>query len=66
MSLVNKIKDEIESLSHKEYMKLVHWFTEREWETWDKELEADSQSGKLDFLFEEALYAKGNGTLRDL
>ena len=66
MNIVNKIKSEIESLPHKEYMKLVHWFTEREWETWDKELEADSQSGKLDFLFEEAFHSKVNGNLRDL
>ena len=66
MSLVNKIKDEIESLPHKEYMKLVHWFTEREWNTWDKEMEADSESGKLDFLIDEVSQAKTNGSLRDL
>lgn len=30
MTLINKIKGEIESLSYQDYMKLVHWFAERE------------------------------------
>ncbi len=32
---------------------------------WDKQIEADSASGKLDFLFEEAEKERAAGTLRD-
>ncbi len=66
MSIVNKIMSEIESLPPREYMKLVHWFSERDWDKWDMEIEEDSNSGKLDFLFEEASQAKINNKLKDL
>jgi hypothetical protein len=32
---------------------------------WDKQIEADAASGKLDFLFEEAEKERTRGTLRD-
>ena len=66
MRNASEIQKEIEALPHKEYMKLVHWFTERDWRSWDKEIEEDSQSGRLDFLLEEAIDAKKNGSLKDL
>jgi hypothetical protein len=33
---------------------------------WDKQFEADVADGKLDFLLEEAIAEKSQGTLRDL
>ena len=33
---------------------------------WDKQIEADSQSGKLDFLVKEAMDEKSRGKLREL
>ena len=39
---------------------------ERDWDKWDREIEADAAAGKLDFLIEEAKAAKANGTLREL
>jgi hypothetical protein len=33
---------------------------------WDKQLEADVADGKLDFLLEEAIAAKSQGTRQDL
>jgi hypothetical protein len=39
---------------------------ELDWEKWDREIEADSAAGKLDFLIEEAKAAKASGTLREL
>lgn len=66
MRTVEEIKSEIQALPHQEYMKLVHWFSERDWAVWDEELERDSNSGKLDFLIEEALAEKKRGKLRDL
>jgi hypothetical protein len=66
MKSFEEIKSEIEALSRREYMKLVHWFSERDWKAWDEEIEMDSTSGKLDFLIEEALDEKEKGKLGDL
>ena len=38
----------------------------RDWEKWDKQIEADSQAGKLDFLIKEAFDEKAEGNLREL
>jgi len=57
------IKTEIEALPHPEYMKLLRWFSEHDWNAWDEEIERDSATGKLDFLIEEALEAKARGKL---
>jgi hypothetical protein len=40
--------------------------SEKDWERWDKEIEADSQSGRLDFLVREAREEKTKGNLKDL
>jgi hypothetical protein len=66
MKTVEEIKTEIELLPHGKYMELVHWFSERDWAIWDKEIESDSESGRLDFLVEEALEERKTGKLRDL
>ena len=66
MRSIAEILTEIETLLHKGYMKLIHWFNERDWNQWDQEIEEHSSSGKLDFLLEEALDEKKNNKLRDL
>jgi len=66
MKTFEEIKSEIEALPHREYMKLVHWFSERDWKAWDEEIERDSKSGKLDFLIEETLEEKKRGRLGNL
>jgi hypothetical protein len=66
MSKVEKLKTEIERLPKEEFSELVRWLSEKDWERWDKEIEADSEAGKLDFLVREALDAKTKGTLKDL
>lgn len=53
----------IERLSSEEVAELFRWLSEREWESWYKEIEADSQAGELDFLVREALQEKAKGTL---
>jgi len=50
---VEEIQVAIESLPYQEYIHLR--LSERDWEKWDRQIEADSESGKLDFLIEEAL-----------
>jgi hypothetical protein len=54
------------SLAPEEYARLREWFIERDWEQWDKQIEEDAQSGKLDFLIAEAMAEKTQGQLRDL
>lgn len=66
MRTANEIQMEIETLPQQEYIKLVKWFSERDWKAWDQELIKDSQSGKLDFLIEEAMNEKKNGQLTDI
>ena len=41
-------------------MKILSWIHGRDWDDWDKQLEADIASGKLDFLAKEALEEKKN------
>jgi len=52
MSKIDELKADIERLSSKELAELFP--SEKEWESWDKEIEADSQAGRLDFLVREA------------
>ena len=66
MSKIEKIKDAIESLPEDEYARLRRWFSERDWKTWDREIAADSESGKLDFLIKEARDEKAKGGLKEL
>jgi len=66
MSRVEQLKHEIESLSSEEFAEVYRWLSEKDWEAWDKEIEADSQSGRLELLLREARREKSEGTLRKL
>jgi len=66
MLKVNEIKKAIESLSEKDFVQLRHWFSEKDWQKWDRQIEADSGAGKLDFLVREALDEKRDRKLKDL
>jgi len=66
MTKVQEIQTAIESLPREEYVRLRQWFLERDWDQWDKQIEADSEEGKLDFLIKEALDEKARGLLREL
>jgi len=66
MSKVEEIEAIIESLSEEEYARLRKWFSEKDWEKWDKQIEADSESGKLDFLIKEAINEKATGSCPSL
>lgn len=65
MSTLGQIQSEIASLDTSDYKALRRWFAERDWEAWDRELEEDAKSGRLDFLADEAVVAKREGRLRD-
>jgi SOS-response transcriptional repressor LexA len=66
MSKIDELKTDIERLSSAEVAELFRWLSEREWESWDKQIEADSQAGRLDFLLREARQEKARGTLKEM
>jgi hypothetical protein len=66
LAKVDEIKSAISALSHDEALYLWDWFSEKEWSEWDAQLEADSLSGKLDFLIEEAFSEKSQNKLKAL
>ena len=66
MSKIQEIKNEIEQLPKEEFTELCRWLSERDWASWDNEIAADSEAGKLDFLVREALDEKAKGKLKDL
>ena len=66
MPKVEEILSSIESLSEEDFSRLRKWFYERDWEKWDREIESDAGSGKLDFLVKEALAEKANDRLKKL
>jgi hypothetical protein len=47
MPKVEEILSSIESLPKEEFGRLRDWFYERDWERWDRQIEEDSESGKL-------------------
>jgi hypothetical protein len=66
MSRIDELKAVIESLPNEEIAEIFRWLSEKEWERWDKEIDADSRTGRLDFLVREAREEKAKGKLKDL
>jgi len=66
MLQLERIQTEIDALPEKDFVRLRNWFAQKDWERWDKQLVADTATGKLDFLREEALAAKSQGKSRDI
>ena len=66
MTNITKIQEAILTLSKTDYQLLRQWFNELDKDEWDRQIEADSNAGKLDFLMAEALEAKEKGALKNL
>ena len=66
MSKVDELKTQIASLPGEDIAEIFRWLSEKDWELWDKEIEADSRAGKLDFLVQEARKEKNGGDLKDM
>jgi hypothetical protein len=64
VSKIEQIERQIQSLSEKELAEFRAWFQEFDWAMWDRQLERDVASGKLDKLAEKALgdHAAGKTT----
>ncbi len=63
---IEQIQDEILSLSETDYGQLRQWFYELDWEMWDRQIEADANNGKLDFLVADAIESKEKSALSKL
>jgi len=50
MSKVEESEKAIDALPEEEYIRLRQWFSDKDWQKLDQQIEADSESGKLDFL----------------
>jgi hypothetical protein len=61
MSSIEEIKAAIEALPQADFARLRRWLQERDWQDWDRQIEADSRSGKLEFLVIEALDGSTRG-----
>lgn len=61
MTRVEQLEEQIQQLSPAEFAELRTWLAERDWEEWDKQIEQDAASGKLDRLFAEAREAHQQG-----
>ena len=53
MGRIKEIEAAIDGLPPEEYRRIVQWFRVREQRRWDRQLDADSSAGKLDFLFDK-------------
>jgi hypothetical protein len=65
MDRVEEIEAAIAGLPPEEFRRIAQWFYERERRLWDEQLDNDSSSGKLGFLFEEAENESAQGLLRE-
>jgi hypothetical protein len=66
MTRIEELEMAVASLPEKEYNRFRQWFLDRDWEKWDREIEADSAAGKLDFLVHKAADEKNDQRLTDL
>ena len=55
MTRVKALEQEISKLSPSELAELRDWLLEQDWDTWDRQIEKDAESGKLDKLFKKSL-----------
>ena len=65
MTQVELLEKHIAELDDDSFSKLREWFIEFEQARWDKQLEDDSNAGKLDFLINAALAEHEAGLTRD-
>ena len=55
MTKLESLEEEIKRLSPAEMAQLRDWFLELDADQWDREIERDANSGKLEKVFEKSL-----------
>lgn len=66
MSTIQEIEDAISRLSADDLATFRDWFAEFDAEVWDRKIEVDVASGRLDSLAEEAVRDAREGRCTDL
>lgn len=66
MSKVERIEQQIEELSRAEFAQVRDWILERDWESWDSQINEDVVAGKLDSLISESQEDYRKGSARKL
>jgi hypothetical protein len=65
MDRVEETEAAIDGLTQEEYRRIIQWFRVRDQERWDDQLNSDSSTGKLDFVFNEAESESAQDLLRE-
>lgn len=65
MDRVEELEAAIDSLPPEEFRRIARWFHELEQTRWDRQMDQDSSTGKLDSLFAEAESESPQGLLRE-
>jgi hypothetical protein len=65
MDRVEEIEAAISSLPPEDYQRLAQWFRELDQTRWNEQIDRDSATGKLNFLFDEAEQELAEGLVRD-
>ncbi len=55
MADITALQEAVLALSDDDYARFKRWFSEVDWEKWDRRIEEDSAEGTLDRLIAEAL-----------
>jgi hypothetical protein len=66
MTKLEALEEQISKLSPEELAQLRDWLLERDAEEWDRQIERDAASGKLDKLFEKSLADHRAGKSREI
>jgi len=66
MTKLQLLEEEIKRLSPEEIAELRDWLLELDADQWDREIERDADSGKLDKVFEKSLADHRAGKSREL
>ncbi len=61
MTRLEAIEAEIQKLSPEDFAELKEWVLEEDWKQWDRQIEEDAASGRLDSLFSRGLEAHQAG-----
>ncbi len=55
MTELEQIEDRVLKLSPEDFEEFQKWFREQEWREWDRQIERDSDSGKLKAVTDKVL-----------
>jgi hypothetical protein len=66
MKRVEQLEEEIKKLSAEEFAKLREWLLEVDGKEWDRQIERDAATGKLEKLFAKSLAEHRAGKSREI